>query len=62
MWSMTGSFYYALLAIISPIFPVSPAPPPKRVWVIAGMKSMLRMKAMKTMTQGIRFSNHFSIE
>ena len=39
-----------------------PAVPPKIAWVMLGMKSILMMKAMKTIVQGMRLASHISIE
>ena len=39
-----------------------PAVPPNIACVMLGMKSMLMMKAMKTIVQGMRFASHISIE
>ena len=39
-----------------------PAVPPKIVCVMLGIRSILMMKAMKTIVQGIRFASHISIE
>jgi len=52
----------ATLAAKLPIFPAALAAPPKIICVMLGMKSMLMMKAIMTIVQGMRFASHISIE